>query len=214
MKKIMTALSIVLLLASCVKSESTPDSAYKFNWATVNFTKVEQKVFEIVEGKNPYPDSALNRRDIQLKRRQISTQITVIKRKTCSNPPKSMSRADADRFRSNCHAEAKGNPEVMRLQKQLQEVDTLSGKLSAHKQKVRVFAKNQASSIIQHYSDGKFDVVVKQRHDNIVHNKTGVALDITDAVMKEIDASKLTMQRDEAKTTIATENKQSTSNKK
>lgn len=193
MKKIITAFTILLALTGCVKHQHKPNTASvvsNFSWATADFRKIENKVYKIVERNNPYPDTNVDKREVQAERSQISRRINSIKNEICSL---SKTKKNTGRYNQDCYSKSENDPRVIALQKEKQKVEKLSRKIYAHSDKIRAFAKEKTSDIIKRYGEGKFDVVVRQGRDNVVFNKRGVALDITDALMQQIDETKLIM---------------------
>lgn len=209
MKQIIIALSIVLLFTGCVQNKHKPVnhssdkhssvSASQFNWATADFRKLENKVYKIVERNNPYPDASLDKREIQAERSRISRQISSLRRSACD--ASKTKRQNNKRYGQDCYSQTENNPRIVELNKQLQKVDKLSRKLYAHADKLRAFAKDQTTAIVQGYSVGKYEVVVRQGRDNVIYNQHGIAIDITDALMQEINESKLTMRHQTDKVT-------------
>lgn len=191
MKKIIPILAVLLALTACVKHQHKPNTASvvsNFSWATADFRKIENKVYKIVERKNPYPEAGVDKREVQMKRSQITRRINSIKKEICSA---SKAKQNTNRYNQDCYSKAENDPRVIALESEKQRVGKLSRKIYAHSDRNRAFAKEQTKNIIKRYSEGKFDVVVRQGRDNVVFNKQGVALDITDALMQKIDETKL-----------------------
>lgn len=219
MKKIIPALLLSsLLLTSCIEKENKADTVYQPSWVTADYRRVENEIFRIAAEKNPYPDQKIDSIEIQQEKRRISNQINIIRKEACSpaeseNSAGQTSRSaraigsDGQPFRIDpeCYSKVNTNPLIVNLNNQLEELDKQNRQFSEHTQKVRMFSVDQTKVLIHDYSSRKFEVVVRQGSDTILYNKGGVSVDITDALMQEIDPKKLVMNQGEVKNTTKPE---------
>ena len=66
-----------------------------------------------------------------------------------------------------------------------------------HDRRVASNAKDMAIKIVAEYSVDRFDVVLNSKYESAVFNKSGVVLDVTDAVLEYVKASSVVIKLDE-----------------
>ncbi len=211
MIKTLTLVILFFLLSSCDQSiVPTKD----FKWATVDNYKIEQRLKYIANEQNPYPPAYQYNKD-QLNFDYNSTRALIRKLEKTAKIPclvnekektkenKSASSRDIrsiasvsayssvreiKKYDGACLSKIEDGPLIVDLKEKLEKINTIKSKQKIHNSKISEVVRKQAAIAISAYAKNKFDVVFG-KNTKLMYNENGLSLDITQAVLNEIDSS-------------------------
>ena len=203
MKNILLVSLTILLITGCNEKEK---NAYHFSWATLNSRLVESELLKIAKRQNPYP-SEINIDKMQLRKnmsnlsRQIST-LTRTARENCKTekPRSSEVKPKSMRYRSpyniECINKINSDPLIANLKEKKQNLSSIYQLRSKHDLKIKAASKAYVDTLVREYSNNKFELVIQNNTRNVIYNKKGLSVDITEAILNKIKTNepKITIQ--------------------
>jgi hypothetical protein len=183
-----------------------------FKWATVDNYKIEQRLKYIANEQNPYPPAYQYNKD-QLNFDHNSTRALIRKLEKTAKTPclvnekenKSASSRDIrsiasvsayssvreiKKYDGACLSKIEDGPLIVDLKEKLEKINTIKSKQKIHNSKISEVVRKQAAIAISAYAKNKFDVVFGKK-TKLMYNENGLSLDITQAVLNEIDSSSI-----------------------
>lgn len=210
-----------LLLTGCYEQS---ENMYQFKWAAVNGSLLEKEIYKLAEKQNPLPDGALiNRSEFLSERERLRNEIHYLKtdlikecmftqkkleqvKKQVVSPKGQLSRKGfseeqatnrrRSRYDKVCVVQAGSDSRIEKLKKKKQKYDVVENMWSKHKSRLRKFSRHYARKLIEQYAKSKFEIVVSGAKYNVLYNAKGLKLDITKALISEIDEGELVLSND------------------
>jgi hypothetical protein len=201
---------VLILMVGLSSCNYLEDNVYHFKWAEVDSRKLETAIKEIIKEQNPYPQSyALNKTDLQSSTRTLSRQISQLKteaREKCRLEAKAddkkapiVNRPDIivqrekilrGGYDQRCLSRIDDDQLIKDLQKQLDDINQITNLQRQHDRAITVASQKEMDNIISDFATDKFDLVI-DKNSKVPYNKTGLALDITDALLRHIEATSI-----------------------
>jgi hypothetical protein len=207
-----------LLLAGCYEQS---ENTYQFKWAAVNGNLLEKEIYKLVEKQNPIPDEMLiNGSELSSEHGRLRNEIHYLKtdlikkcmfsrkqleqeKKKTTSPKGPLQRGGLSgdqaasgrrsRYDKDCVVRAESDPRIAELNKKKEKYDAVVRMRSKHKSQLKEFSRDYARKLIEQYAKSKFEIVVNEAKYNVLYNAEGLKLDITKALISEVDESKLVL---------------------
>ena len=200
MKNIFLSSIILFLMTGCYGNDN---KSYHFEWATVNSRLIETELLNIAKKQHPYPvDIDVDLNQLRIDSRNLSNQIssfTKMERNKCL-PKKAPSRDKTSSrtrypnpYNNECYNKINSDPLMLEMREKKEKLNTISRLRSNHDRKVREASKKSASILIGQYSKNKFEIVINDNKRNILYNRKGLSIDITDAILNQVRESEPTI---------------------
>ena len=213
-------LLIAIVVSGCYEKDKT---TYQFNWAVVDKRDIENEVFKRATIKNPYPEEiSQDQKILDKERKEVSRQINDIrsrlkhacaikqngeKKEPSSKPSSPRSGEPLDSAESviyrlgrnnkfyddDCIRKIESDPLLEDLESKKEKLDGIYAKQQSHSKKVREFSERYTQELINNYAKSKFELVVGDTGKDILYNPSGLVLNITDALISQIDDNQLIM---------------------
>ena len=208
-----------IVLSGCYEENKTK-TTYQFNWAVVDKKDIENEVFKRATIKNPYPEEISADQTILTKeRKEVSRQINNIRsrlKRACavkqngekkvpskrSGSPSSGEPLEPAVYRlgrnnkfydDDCIRKIESDPLLDDLESKKEKLDGIYAKQQSHYKTVRKFSKRYSQELIDDYAKSKFELVLDDNGKDILYNTSGLVLNITDALISQIDDNQLIM---------------------
>lgn len=203
MKNILLVSLTILLITGCNEKDK---NAYHFSWATLNSRLVESELLKIAKRQNPYPSEiSMDRRQLGKEMRNLSRQISTLTRtarKNCmtEKPGPSEVKPKSTRYRSpynkECLDKINSDPLIAKLKDKKDSLSLIYQRRSKHDSKIKAASKAYIDTLIREYSNNKFELVIQNNKRNVIYNKKGLSIDITEAILNKIKTNepKITIQ--------------------
>ena len=88
--------------------------------------------------------------------------------------------------RNECINNIDSDPLISDLKAKLDKFKNISKLQSKHDSTVRKAARTYSLILISEYSKDKFEIVIKSDRKNVLYNKSGLSIDITEAILNEM----------------------------
>ncbi len=196
MGKILIIIALSLTSTACYEKIV---STSQFKWAVADIRAIENKLTPIIKQNNPYPESiSSDRNTIRQELSDLSQQIRSIthtEREKCfPNGQKNIAPSNESGFSLNyrirdneCVKKIAQTPLMMELAKKKHALSTIQRKQRKHDSQVNTHIKEQAKLAVEQFSNDEFELVIYSGPQKIIYNKHGMTLDITNAVIQEIE---------------------------
>jgi len=195
---------IFLALFSVSGCYEKVENSYRFEWATLNSRLVESEILKISRKQNPYPaEINIDMNELRKNSRNISNQISSLTRTSKSKCLIDKSQASERRelsirrpgsYDKECVARISSDPLISDLRIKKENLDQISNLRSIHDKRVKEASKVHLDILIREYSKDKFDLVLNNDRNSILYNKSGLSIDITEALLNAIRASEPNMK--------------------
>lgn len=198
---------ILFLTTSCYEQDA---KTYQFDWATVDTGLIDSELLKIAKTQNPYPkEVSIDRSRLNAEVNQLSSQVNSLRRmardkciperilrapkeimpsSTNSSNSKSLSSKALIEItsRNTCIKDIESDPLISDLKIKMDKLKNISKLKSNHDSKLRESVRAYSLILISEYSKDKFEIVIKSNRSAIVYNKSGLSIDITDAILNKM----------------------------
>jgi len=186
----------LFLVSGCYEKD---ENSYRFEWATLNSRLVESEILKISKKQNPYPTEInIDMNELRKNSRNISNQISSLTRTAKSKCLIDKSQASERRelsirrpgsYDKECVSRISSDPLISDLRIKKENLDQISILRSTHDKRVKEASKVHLDILVREYSKDKFDLVLNNDRNSILYNKSGLSIDITEALLNAIRAS-------------------------
>ena len=193
MKSISIIFLVLILVSGCYEKDK---NSYRFEWATLNSRVVESEILKISKKQNPYPTELnIDVNELRKNSRNISNQISSLTRTAKSKCLPDKSRVSEGRelsirkpgsYDKECIAKISLDPLISDLRVKKEELDKISSLRAKHDKRVKDVSKEHLDILVREYSKDKFELVLNSNRNSILYNKSGLSIDITEALLSKI----------------------------
>jgi hypothetical protein len=204
MKKALIIITISLICSACYEKNS---HHYQFEWAEADFEAIEKQLMPIVQENNPYPKEINSEKEtLNQEIRSLSQQISDIEQiarikclpKEDQNklPSRAQGISASLNYRNSntlCIQNIKNDPLINDLTEKKKSLLNIQKKQRDHDSQVRSHTKELVKSLISQFSKDKFELVIYTGSRQIIYNKNGLSLNITEAIIEELNKQNSTI---------------------
>ena len=207
----LTIFVFCLILAGC-----DIDSLFhhSFSWAVIDERAVTQKLTEIANTQNPYPEELQNLDALNERKRKLDRQISDLKRQAtdrCVKKKEKLSDKNSSRTlrhpavvfppqvnkgffsQRGCLSEINNDPLIMDLSDKKSEINKLYKQKRVHDQKIRESVKVAVKAVIKERFKNEFDLVLTKRDNIILYNQSSMIVDVTEKLLEHIEIAEITI---------------------
>lgn len=178
---------------------------YRFKWAEVDTARIESVVEEQFRQQNPAPEDVQSGRRNRISEEldNLSTQVSRLEKEAsrkcadaslqeiiaqgkqvmCSSP---VYPGCEQLYDQKCLATVDKDPFVVDMRAKRDALEEKRNISLYYKMALRKLVTKNSADAIKKYAEGKFDLVVRKSDDEILYEKKGLRMDITEAVINEL----------------------------